>query len=259
MKEKSDKFLRWGSLIGSFAISQADSLIKSFFQTFNNGSIPDLIESILPYKPLGVILLLVVAGVLWLIHFKEKIKYLYRSLFCKPDIWIYDAAHFLVSGRWDEPQNVGYGNEIARLMRDGATLHRTEMNVQTGIQQTFMLTPEQEALAIRSTRLENVNKALEEIKLMGKESLPIWTLFDDSGKCKLINSDYWTSHRFEIIKDLKQANAKDIQTISEVKSDRPYYHSLKTNKKHIEKIWPPADKPRTLYGSIDFQKIRRVD
>lgn len=261
MKEETDKFLRWGTLIGGFALNQIDSLTIFFFKTFNNSSIPEgwshLIDSFSPYKPYGVLCLLFIAGVLWIIHYKTNIQNLYRSLFCKSDVWIYDAAHFLVSGKWDEPQVVGYGNEIARLMREGTILHGAEMNVQTGIQQKFMLTPEDEAVVIRNTRLENVNKALEEIRLMGKENLPIWTLFDDSGKRRLIKSEYWINHKFEVINDLKQANSEDMKTISELESDRPFYHSLKTNKKHIEKIWPPAEKPRTLYGSVDFQKIRK--
>lgn len=247
--KKDSSWLRWSTTIASVAVSNFDSLVPASLSQFYN-------EYFIIYKPIVLVILLITAGVCWFIHYKDEFLYRYRSLFLKSDVYVYDAAHFLVSGRWDSPQVVGYGSDVGRLMRDGTTLHRSELNVQTGIQKHVMLTPEEEALAIRNTRLENLNRALDEIRLEAQIDLPIWSSFNDSGKRILLRKEYWSKHRFDQVRDLKQASAEKMQTVSH-DSDRPFYHTLKTNKKLIEKIWPPVEVARTLYGSTDFRTIRK--
>lgn len=157
-----------------------------------------------------------------------------------PDIWVYDAAHYIVTRSWKAEQIVGYGKEIMRLRNEGTTLWRSEMNVQTGEQKHIKLTPEEEALAIRNTRVEKVNNALEEIRRAAIDGFPVWTKQDSDKAPELIDNAYWERYSFEKIVDLKQTTPEGLRTFNkQPPNNKPIYHSLRTSKSGIEEIWPP--------------------
>jgi hypothetical protein len=179
-------------------------------------------------------------GLLALILWPRIENRLRGPIFRKPDVWIYDAAHFIVTKDWRAEQVVGYGKEIMRLRTEGTTLWRSEMNVQTGEQRHIKLTPEEEALAIRNTRVENVNHALEELRQAALNGLPIWSVEDSDVPPKLIDKAYWERYGFEPVTDLKQATAEGLRTRNQKPpNNKPVYHSLKTRKANVETRWPP--------------------
>jgi hypothetical protein len=153
------------------------------------------------------------------------------------DTWIYAAAHYLVTKDWNAEQIVGYGKEIMRLRNEGTTLWRSEVNVQTGEQKHLKLTPEEEALAIRNTRVEKVNNALEEIRKAAQSGLPVWSHQDSDKGPELIPSTYWDRYGFEQVTDLKQATPQSLRTANKTApNNKPIYHSLKTSKAKIEQL-----------------------
>jgi len=197
---------------------------------------------------IGVLIL--VGGVLWL--YSENIK-------PKPDIWLYDAAQYVVTRDWDAEQIVGYGKEVTRLYIEGTTMIRSEANVQTGEKKVIRYTPEEEALAIRGGRTAKLNDAFDELRQKAIEGLPIWSVQDADKLPEPITKDYWERYSVEKIEDLKQSfyNKDGLMTIKQNKENqlnKPLYHSLRTNKAKIEEIWPPIIKTSSSNKAQEPQK-----
>lgn len=248
MQKKSEQLLRNASSLGSLAIASLD-----YYKKYFDWVLPPLFEQILLLLSVLLPLIILASLYFWILYLWPYSVRIFQKIFYRRDVWVYDAAHYMVSRDWKAAQIVGYGVDVGRLQIEGTTLFGTSVNVQTGEKVIVKHTPEEGALAIRNTKVENLNNALELLRQTAADGLPVWTKFDDNGEHKLIDAEYWNNYGFDKIIDLKQASAESLKTCNlSHPNERPIYHSLRTNKREIEKRCPPETPSRSLYGSSDF-------
>lgn len=231
----------WGGFWGKIAatIFVAVCLLFGFgpdeWVAFMITGFPEVITPTLARYAFLVLGLIVLIYIFWpLIKYKRPIG----------DVWVLNAAQYIVTKDWKAEQIVGYGKEIDRLRTEGTTQWGSEFNCTTGEHKHIRKTPEEEALAIRNTRTENVNNALEEIRQKAVNGFPIWSRQDHEKSSELIDKEYWECYGFEKIEDLKKSSLDKGSLKTENKippHNKPIYHSLEASKAKVEELWPPEN------------------
>lgn len=121
----------------------------------------------------------------------------------KHDAWLTDAAQYIASRSWMVMKiTIDDGSEIEKLYDAAKSIHQAACD----------------------------------------GDLPIWGMNNFSGPLILIEKEYWRIHRLEFMGVLKTEAPEDWKTeYMTHNKDQPIYHSLKTSKSEVEKLWPLAN------------------
>jgi hypothetical protein len=127
MQKKSELLLRNATLLGSLAIAGLN-----YYQKYFDWALPPLVEQILLIFSVILPFIILASLYFWVLYLWPYSVRIFKKIFYKRDVWVYDAAHYMVSRDWKAPQIVGYGVDLGRLQIEGTALFGASVNVQTG-------------------------------------------------------------------------------------------------------------------------------